>query len=133
MTPTPNVSIPVPVTVPSFVVNPSVDLVAVYVTSPFQIGGYQINPWYCASLSATQRLVSYFKSKLGLIASISFDWPEGSFAGGSPFQQSGMVPYVDFPDVTNGNGHMNAGGTLLEYYVFPNTSADQTLKEWLGM
>ena len=72
--------------------------------------------------------MAYVKAKLAIEASVSFDWPLGAFAGGSPFQQSGMVPYLDFPSAVNPiNGHLNAGSVFIEYWQFNNSQADRTL------
>lgn len=120
--------------VPTFAVNAGVDLQPVYVTSVFAIGGYQINPWYCASIAAAQRFAAYAKAKLNLDATISFDWPQGSWSSGSPFQQSGTVPYIDFTNPADGGvQHMRAGDILLEYSIFPNNVADATLQKWIGL
>lgn len=114
----------------TFSVDPDTDLQPVFITSPW--GNWEVQPWNCASLAATKRLQAYLKSKLGLDSTISYDWPDGTFAGGSPFQQTGQVPFLDFPSATGQWGkHQAAGQIMLLYYKFP-TAADDMVERSLS-
>lgn len=96
-------------------------------------GAHQEQPWNCATVAATQRLQSYLKGKLGLDSTISYDWPEGSWGGATPFQQSGTVPYLDFPSATGQWGaHQNAGDIMLAYYKFGSQAADGMVEKSLS-
>ena len=125
-------------TSPTFVVNPETDLQVVMVNSnlPGGQGSYQINPWYCATVSVATRFLAYCKGKLGLTATIQYGYPLGAqFTG--PFAQSGMVPYFVFAANSDGSAPGPEGNSvtqnvagLLQQYQFTPYEADSLMKEW---
>lgn len=129
--------------VPTFSVNPATDLV--YTDNVTGLGTYYlINPWDCATVPAAQRLLAYLVAKLPQIQpppKLVFNWPEGAFSPGSPFQQEDgngnpvTVPYLYFASAVNpANSQLNVAQDLLvEYYHFPNDQADATLLKWLAL
>lgn len=92
-----------------------------------------VNKYYCATDSAAGRFITHLKN-LGIgNCQLSEDWPLGTFAPGSPFQQGQKVPFVDFIN-TDGNviDHENVGQCILEYLHYPQNFCDNLMVQWFG-
>jgi hypothetical protein len=91
----------------------------------------------CATFDAAERLLAHF-STIGLTEGrIVHDLPLGSFVQGSPFAQSGKVPYINLPRVPTADNpskahHVNAAHMLTAYAQYPPKFADTLMLQKYG-
>ena len=107
--------------------------------SALTVGGagqsHEIFPQEAATPDAASRLLTHIET-LGLAPVLTSDWPLGTFAAGSPFAQSGKVPYFNFPRTPTPDNpspffHVNVAALLVEYERYGKFT-DILLVQWYG-